>query len=119
MDHGALEAVLGDGAFEFVRGRRRIAGRQRREGREPVRLLLDEVGKPIVDACGDRGRIRTSERLGRRRAMREHLYIDTSLVHFLETDLPGIKQPGGDVGITLYPLSASREFLVPVMLLQR
>src|SRR5262249_33193515 len=96
----------------------RIAGRQRREGGEAVRLCLNESGEPVVDARRDRGRVGTGELLRGRRAMGQHLDVDTGLVHLLETNLAGGEQPSGDARCTLRARAVRGQFLVPIVLLQ-
>ena len=69
MQHGALEAVFIDGAFELVGGGRRIGRRQRREAGKAVGLGGDEGGEPIVDAPADLDRDVGLDHLQRGRAV--------------------------------------------------
>src|SRR6266511_2610383 len=68
MDHRPLEAELG-GAFEFVRRRLRIAGRQRREACKPRRVRGDDGVEAVIDTVRDVNRLGAGELLRRGRAM--------------------------------------------------
>ena len=93
VDHGALEAELGDvrssssaAAFGSLVGSAAKAAKRLRVGR-------DRCMQPIVDAAGERDSIGAGELLRRRRAVREDLHVDAGFVHLLEAQIAEIMQP--------------------------
>ncbi len=93
MHHRALEAELGDGALEFVGRGLRVDGRQRREGRETLRVGGTDLGETVVHLARQVGRDIGAELLGRGRAVRQHLNVDAGLVHFLEPQAAEVEKP--------------------------
>ena len=93
VDHGALEAELGDAAFEFVGGGGGIDGGEGGEGGEPLRIGGAHRRQAVIDLCGQGGGDFNRQLLGRRRAMRQHLDVDSSLIHFLDPQGAEIEQP--------------------------
>ena len=96
-----------------------IDGRQRAEGGEALGIGGAEIGQPVVDARGDLGGVGAGEPLRRRRAVRDHLYVDAGLVHFLEPQRAHVEQPVGNGSVTLDGRGMRGEFFVPVVLLDR
>ena len=93
MNHGALEAELGDAAFELVGGRLGVGGRQRGEAGEALRVGLAGPMQPVVDAAGHVDGDAGVEALRRRRVVREHLDVDAGLVHLLDAHVGEVLQP--------------------------
>ena len=92
MDHGALKPQLGNRAFQLVGGSLGVGGRQGCEGGKPVGVCGDRLSEAIVGVAGQpHGGLRV-QTLGRRRAMRDHLDVDTRLVHLLEAELAEVIQ---------------------------
>ena len=121
VQHGALEAELGDAALELVGRGRRIVGRQAREGGEARRIGGDRRMQPVVDPARQRHRDVGGDLLRRRRAVGEHLHVDAGLVHLLDAQRAEIEQalvglarpPGFDAG------EMGGHLRVPVVLLDR
>ena len=93
VQHGALEAELGDRALEFVGGGLRIDGGERREGGKALRVGRADLGQAVVDRARQVGRDLDRQLLGRGRAVREHLDVDAGLVHFLDAQGAQIVEP--------------------------
>src|SRR6185312_15165331 len=76
VQHRALESELGNGAIELVSGGLRIDGRQGGKGGKTLGIGRANLGKSIIDLTGEAGGDVSSELLGGRRAVREHLDVD-------------------------------------------
>jgi hypothetical protein len=116
VDHRALEVLLGDGALEFVGGGDRIDRRQRAERGEALGIGRAEIRQPIVDPRGDLRGVGTGEPLRRGRAVRDHLHVDTGIVHFLDPQFAHVEQTVGDGSIALDGRGVRGKFLVPIVL---
>ena len=84
MHHGALEAMLGDGALELVGGGLWIVRRQRGKRREARGMGGTGCRQPVVDATHQRSRAVGRQLLRRGRTMGDDLDVDTGLVHLLD-----------------------------------
>src|SRR5205085_6603106 len=121
MDHRALEAELGHGALEFVRGGAWIRAWQHRERLEAAVRSPHRLAQPVVRGARN-GRCRVGvEALRRRRAVREHLDVDADFVHLADAQRADIVQPLAQRRIArLRPafLPVLRDFRVYVMLFE-
>src|SRR6185437_12633533 len=93
VQHRALESELGNGAIELVSGGLRIDGRQGGKGGKTLGIGRANLGKSIIDLTGEAGGDVSSELLGGRRAVREHLDVDACRIHLLEAQAAEIKEP--------------------------
>ena len=109
VQHGALEAELGHRALKLVGGGFRIGGGQRREGGKAPGVSGAHLGQTVVDRAGEIGGDVGRKLLRRWRAMREHLDVDTGLVHFLDAQRAKIVKP-------LFGLVATASFQADEML---
>ncbi len=117
MQHRALEAELGDGAFELVGGGLGVHGRQRRKGREAFRVGGADLGETVVHLARQVGCDIGAELLGRGRAVRQHLDVDAGLVHFLEPQAAKVEKPlvGLVAPARLRPGEMLGKFRVPIV----
>jgi len=92
MQHGALEAERSR-AFELVGGGFGHGGGERGESGEARRIAGNDFMQPVVDAPRDGGGGIGGKFLRRRRAVREHLDVDSRFVHFFEPQGPEIFEP--------------------------
>src|SRR5436190_4883819 len=92
VDHGALETELRHRALELVRRGARIGARQRGERLEAAVRRAHRLAQPVVGAaryCRCAVRI---EALRRRRAVREHLDVDTHFIHLADAQRADVVQ---------------------------
>jgi len=93
VQHGAFEAQLGDGAFEFVGRGLRVGGGERGESRKALGVGRAHFGQTVIDLGGQRGGNVNRKLLGRGGAVRQHLDVDASLVHLLEPQRAQVVKP--------------------------
>ena len=121
VHHGALHIEASHDALKLVGRGRGIGCRQQAETRKTLRIGPDEfremvVGLPRHPRCKFR-----RELLRSRRAVRQHLDVDTGFIHFSQPQLAHIEQATFDVGHALSFTAGKhgQEIGIPVMLLER
>ena len=92
MHHGALEAVLGDGALELIGGGLRIGRRQRGKGGKARWMRLHRQMQPVVGLTCQPDRADRVEPVRAGRTLRDDLKVHTCLVHLADAQLAQIKQ---------------------------
>ncbi len=117
VDHGAFEAEVLDRAFELVGGLLGIGRRQGGKGGKPIGLRFHRFRQSVIDASGDRRRFRPIKGLSARRAVGDHLKVDTSRVHFGNTALPQVLQAVARLAGTLPESQAGLHLGVQIMFL--
>ena len=93
VDHCALEAEPGNGAFQFVGRGARIGGRQGGEAAKAVGMALHRLVETVVDAARQRHSGRGVDPLEAGDRMRQHLEVDAGFVHLLEAQGAEIVEP--------------------------
>ena len=90
VDHGTLEAELGDRALELVGRGLGIGGGERCKGGKPIRVGSHRFIKPVVGAARQWHCGLAVELLQPRHRMRQHLQIDAGLVHLPQSQFAEI-----------------------------
>lgn len=93
-DHGADVSQPGGAPFEFGCRGLRIAGRQRRERAEAVRMRAHRVSGLVVRVSGQHDGLAGGEGLGGRCDDRQDGDVDPGGVHRLDAALPDVLEPG-------------------------
>ena len=121
VQHGALEAELGDAALQLVGAFARIVGRYHGEAGKACRVQLDRGMQAIIDAARQLERDVVGQLLSARCAVREDLDVDARFVHFLDADLAQIVEALLQFGRAEHvaALDVLDELRVPEMFLDR
>src|ERR1039458_5427387 len=92
-EEGAVEAELGDGALELLRGCGRRGGGESGEALEPVRVGVHELGDAVVRLDLQAGGLVGQKVVQAGRGERDHLDVQPRLVHRRDPALSDLAEP--------------------------
>jgi len=118
VDHRTLEAELCDGALKFIGGRLRVGRRQDAECGKTLRIGFHNIGQTIIGLAGQAHRRLRFHFLRAGRAVRQHLHINTGVIHFLDAQIGNVLQTFFDLGKS-FAFTAGKmrhQVAIPIML---